>query len=211
MLRTHSSQTVHATKRSNYRFANVLYCIVFCFFLPQELLSTIHEAVLALVELLNMFVVFPGHLPTLAIKEAFYRSASFPRVLCVVDCTHVAIIGPLGEHKSDFGNKVISQPSLMSCCLETEDAWYLLTPHPDLQNRFDVALSTSRVRIEVTFGVIKLRFGCLHSLRVSPNQAYCYHVCYSHIKVDTCSNPEPSSHAANHCFTVPSQKHKIES
>ena len=33
------------------------------------------KVVLALTELLNMFVVFPGHLPTLQIKEAFYKTA----------------------------------------------------------------------------------------------------------------------------------------
>ena len=35
----------------------------------------IHKVVLALTKLLNMFVVFPGHLPTLQIKEAFYKIA----------------------------------------------------------------------------------------------------------------------------------------
>ena len=35
----------------------------------------IRKVVLALTELLNMFVVFPGHLPTMAIKEAFYKIA----------------------------------------------------------------------------------------------------------------------------------------
>ena len=36
---------------------------------------TIRKVVLALNKLLNMFVVFPGHLPTLQIKEAFYKIA----------------------------------------------------------------------------------------------------------------------------------------
>ncbi len=51
----------------------------------------------------------------------------------------------------------------------------LMTPYPDpqtpAQNRFNVALSKCRVRIEMTFGVIKSRFSCLHGLRVSPKRA----------------------------------------
>ncbi len=34
---------------------------------------TIHKVVPVSTELLNMFVVFAGHLPTLTIKEAFYK------------------------------------------------------------------------------------------------------------------------------------------
>lgn len=50
-----------------------------------------------------------------------------------------------------------------------------MTPYPDPQtpaeNRFNVALGRSRVKIEMTFGVIKSRFNCLRGLRVSPDRA----------------------------------------
>lgn len=52
---------------------------------------------------------------------------------------------------------------------------YLMTPYPDpdtpSQSRFNAALSKCRVRIEMTFGVIKSRFNCLRGLRVSPERA----------------------------------------
>lgn len=43
----------------------------------------IRKVVLALTELLNMFVVFPGHLPTLAIEEAFYK---------ITNCSYTSIV-----------------------------------------------------------------------------------------------------------------------
>ncbi|XP_067284070.1 putative nuclease HARBI1 [Pseudorasbora parva] len=52
---------------------------------------------------------------------------------------------------------------------------YLLTPYQEPQtgpqNRFNVALSKTRVRIEMTFGILKARFNCLRRLRVSPERA----------------------------------------
>lgn len=52
---------------------------------------------------------------------------------------------------------------------------FLLTPYPDPQpgpqNRFNVALSKTRVKIEMTFGILKARFNCLRHLRVSPERA----------------------------------------
>lgn len=52
---------------------------------------------------------------------------------------------------------------------------YLLTPYPDPgpgpQTRFNVALAKTRVRIEMTFGVIKARFTCLRGLRMAPDRA----------------------------------------
>ncbi|MBN3298691.1 HARB1 nuclease, partial [Amia calva] len=47
---------------------------------------------------------------------------------------------------------------------------YLMTPYPDPQTReeikYNVAHSNTRVRIEMTFGVIKAHFACLQGLRV---------------------------------------------
>ena len=52
---------------------------------------------------------------------------------------------------------------------------HLMTPYPDPdtppQSRFNVALGKCRVRIEITFGVIKCRFNGLRGLRVRPEHA----------------------------------------
>lgn len=52
---------------------------------------------------------------------------------------------------------------------------FLMTPYPDPgagpQTRFYVALAKTRVRIEMTFGIIKARFNCLRGLRVAPDRA----------------------------------------
>ena len=52
---------------------------------------------------------------------------------------------------------------------------FLMTPYGDPQTpseaRFNRALSTCRVKIEMTFGVLKARFNCLRGLRVKPERA----------------------------------------
>ncbi|XP_029908331.1 putative nuclease HARBI1 [Myripristis murdjan] len=180
----------------------------------------IHKVAGALTELIDAFVVFPGHLPTQCIKEGFYDIAGFPRVLGAIDCTHIPISAHLGENEADFVNRK-SFHSLniqMTCdhqmmvtslvakwpgsvhdsrifresllCQKLEQGQfsgvllgdrgyaclpYLLTPYPDPgagpQMRFNVAHAKTRVRIEMTFGVIKARFTCLRGLRVAPDRA----------------------------------------
>ncbi|XP_061576134.1 putative nuclease HARBI1 [Cololabis saira] len=55
-------------------------------------------------------------------------------------------------------------------CLPT-----LITPYPDpdvgAQTQFNVAHSRTRVKIEMTFGILKERFQCLRRLRVCPDRA----------------------------------------
>ncbi|XP_057689511.1 putative nuclease HARBI1 [Corythoichthys intestinalis] len=65
----------------------------------------IRKVVLALAKLVDAFVVFPGHLTALQIKEGFYAIAGFPRVIGVIDCTHIPISASLGEHEGDFVNR----------------------------------------------------------------------------------------------------------
>ncbi|KAJ4942910.1 hypothetical protein JOQ06_005422 [Pogonophryne albipinna] len=52
---------------------------------------------------------------------------------------------------------------------------FLMTPYPDPgegpQTRFNVAHSRTRVRIEMTFGILKARFTCLRGLRVALERA----------------------------------------
>ena len=51
----------------------------------------------------------------------------------------------------------------------------LLTPYPDPepgpQQRFNVAHCRTRARVEMTIGILKSRFQCLHKLRVTPKRA----------------------------------------
>ncbi|XP_051780670.1 putative nuclease HARBI1, partial [Erpetoichthys calabaricus] len=52
---------------------------------------------------------------------------------------------------------------------------FLMTPFPDPnpgpQTRYNVALSRTRARIEMTFGHLKERFQCLKRLRIAPDRA----------------------------------------
>ncbi|XP_051500407.1 putative nuclease HARBI1 [Myxocyprinus asiaticus] len=66
---------------------------------------TIRRVVLALQRYLNTFIVFPGHLPTEAIKEGFSKIAGFPRVIGAVGCTHIAISAPIKEVQADYINR----------------------------------------------------------------------------------------------------------
>ncbi|MBN3304703.1 HARB1 nuclease, partial [Amia calva] len=102
------------------------------------------KVALALSKLLDGFAVFSGHLSMLKIKEAFY-----------------GIAGRFdGLQLGDRGYP----------CLR-----YLMTPYPDPQTReqikYNMAHSNTRVRIEMTFGVIKARFACLQGLWVCVERA----------------------------------------
>ena len=52
---------------------------------------------------------------------------------------------------------------------------FLMTPYPDPgegpRTSFNVAHAKTRVRIEITFGILKARFTCLRGLRVAPERA----------------------------------------
>ena len=51
---------------------------------------------------------------------------------------------------------------------------FLLTPYTDpqeAQQAYNHAHARTRARIEITFGLLKARFHCLHHLRVSPLRA----------------------------------------
>ncbi|KAJ8346833.1 hypothetical protein SKAU_G00282340 [Synaphobranchus kaupii] len=77
-------------------------------------------------------------------------------VIGAIDCTHIPISAALGEHEGDFVNR----KSFHSINVQTRP-----------ENKYNVALNKTRVRIEMTFGVIKSRFNCLRGLRVSPEWA----------------------------------------
>ncbi|CAJ1061262.1 putative nuclease HARBI1 [Xyrichtys novacula] len=182
--------------------------------------KAIHKMARALSDLLDKFVIFPGHLALHAIKEGFYALAGFRRVMGAIDCTHIPITASLGPNEADYVNRknFHSINTQMTCdhqmmvtsleakwpgsvhdsqifresqlCRKLEQGLfsgvllgdrgyacqpYLLTPYPDPgagpQTLFNVALAKTRVRIEMTFGVIKARFNCLRGLRMAPERA----------------------------------------
>ncbi|KAI2646881.1 hypothetical protein H4Q32_024206 [Labeo rohita] len=212
----------NVTRRSHALTVTQMVCIALRFFASGTYLyaivdaehlgkntvcRTIRKVVLALQGYLNSFIVFPGFLSTLSIKEGFYKIAGFPRVIGAIDCTHVAISTALGDHEADYVNRKsfhslnIQMTCDHECMITSLDAkWpgsvhdsrifrlfdgvlvgdrgyacqrFLLTPYPDPQTRsqnwFNVALSKTRVKVEMTFGILKARFNCLRHL--SPERA----------------------------------------
>ncbi|XP_041671994.1 putative nuclease HARBI1 [Cheilinus undulatus] len=153
--------------------------------------GTIHLAVrrvcLALKSLIHIFITFPGHRRLLYIKEDFYKIAAFPKVIGAVDCTHIRIQRPSGEHEGDYGNrKSFHSISVQMIC----DANCLVS---DLEAKWPESVHDSRVfraspihrtllqdkphifastlDIMSVLHLLKSRFQCLHHLRVSPPNA----------------------------------------
>nr|XP_023659459.1 putative nuclease HARBI1 [Paramormyrops kingsleyae] len=224
----------NSTRRSNALTIEHTVCLALRYFASGQFMYSIGDAehlskntvcravrkvVLALSKLLDAFVVFPGHLSALRNKEGFHAIAGFPRVIGIIDCTHIPISAPLGEHEGDYVNRksihsinvqmtcdhqlmvtsldarwymtlAFSVHSLSKICLNffkghfdgllLGDRGYpclkhLVTPYPDTLTRpqiqFNAAHSLTRVRIEMTFGILKARFTCLKGLRVRPERA----------------------------------------
>ncbi|XP_029963592.1 putative nuclease HARBI1 [Salarias fasciatus] len=181
---------------------------------------TVRRVCLALKSVINIFVTFPGHRRLPYIKEDFYKIAAFPNVIGAVDCTHIGIQRPSGEHEGDYINRksfhrinvqIICDANCLISNLEAKwpgsvhdsrifraspihrtlsqgvlsglllgDKGYacesfLLTPLADpqtpQQQAYNHSHSRTRARIEMTFGLLKSRFQCLHHLRVSPPRA----------------------------------------
>uniref|UniRef100_A0A8C9ZXZ5 Harbinger transposase derived 2 n=1 Tax=Sander lucioperca TaxID=283035 RepID=A0A8C9ZXZ5_SANLU len=214
----YSPHITNVTRRSHALTVPQMVCIALRFFASGTYLyavgdaenlgkntvcRTIRKVVLALQGYINSFIVFPGHLSTMSIKEGFYKIAGFPRVIGAIDCTHVFLSQfhlqmtcdhecmitsldskwPGSVHDSRiFHESMLCQrfeEGLFDGLLVGDRGYacqrFLLTPYPDPQtgpqNRFNVALSKTRVKIEMTFGILKARFNCLRRLRVSPERA----------------------------------------
>uniref|UniRef100_A0A3B3RIH0 Putative nuclease HARBI1 n=1 Tax=Paramormyrops kingsleyae TaxID=1676925 RepID=A0A3B3RIH0_9TELE len=110
----------NSTRRSNALTIEHTVCLALRYFASGQFMYSIgdtehlsknnvcravRKVVLAQSKLLDAFVVFPGHLSALRNKEGFHAIAGFPRVLGIIDCTHIPISAPLGEHEGDYVNR----------------------------------------------------------------------------------------------------------
>uniref|UniRef100_A0A673H0X9 DDE Tnp4 domain-containing protein n=1 Tax=Sinocyclocheilus rhinocerous TaxID=307959 RepID=A0A673H0X9_9TELE len=194
----------NVTRRSHALTVPQMVCIALCFFASGTYLYAVGDAenLGKNMGYINSFIVFPGHLSTMSIKEGFYKIAGK-----IHRTAHAAICTALREHEADYVNRKFfhSLNVQMTCdheymiisldakwpgsvhdsrifresvlCQRFEEGLFdgllvgdrgyacqrfLLTPYPDQwnidpdpqtrpQNRFNVALSKSRVKIEMTF------------------------------------------------------------
>lgn len=66
----------------------------------------IHRVTRAIARLHRRYIILPETPEQLQrTQEKFYRIARFPRVVGALDCTHVAIRSPGGDHAEDFRNR----------------------------------------------------------------------------------------------------------
>uniref|UniRef100_A0A8C1Z473 DDE Tnp4 domain-containing protein n=1 Tax=Cyprinus carpio TaxID=7962 RepID=A0A8C1Z473_CYPCA len=195
----------NVTHRSHALTVPHMVCIALRFFASGTYLYAVNDAenlgkntvcrnirkvVIALQGYINSFIVFPGHLSTMSIKEGFYEIAGkIDRMTCDHECmiTSLDAKWPGSVHDSQiFRESALCQlfeEGLFDGLLVGDRGYacqrFLLTPYPDPQtrpqNRFNVALSKTRVKIEMTFGILKARFNCLRQVRVSPERASILH------------------------------------
>ncbi|KAK6313322.1 hypothetical protein J4Q44_G00166690 [Coregonus suidteri] len=132
---------------------------------------TIRSVCLAIKALADVFISFPGHRRLCDIKEEFYRIAAMLWQNGLAQSMTPESFGPLKSISAY--HKVNS----LVCCWETGGmaaSLFLLTPFTDpqeAQQAYNHAHARTRARVEMTFGLLKARFHCLHKLRVSPVRA----------------------------------------
>nr|CBN82168.1 Putative nuclease HARBI1 [Dicentrarchus labrax] len=99
---------------------------------------TIRRVCLALKSFSNIFITFPGHRRPLYFKEEFYKIAAFPNIIGAVDCTHIRIKRPSGEHEGDY----INRKSFHSINVQISDADCLVS---NLEAKWPGSVHDSRV------------------------------------------------------------------
>uniref|UniRef100_A0A3B3S3R6 DDE Tnp4 domain-containing protein n=1 Tax=Paramormyrops kingsleyae TaxID=1676925 RepID=A0A3B3S3R6_9TELE len=185
----------NSTRRSNALTIEHTVCLALRYFASGQFMYSIGDAehlskntvcravrkvVLALSKLLDAFVVFPGHLSALRNKEGFHAIMTCDHQLMVTSldarqsvfyrfcCTNLRVTVALNFFKGHFDGLLLGDRGYP--CLK-----HLVTPYPDTLTRpqiqFNAAHSLTRVRIEMTFGILKARFTCLKGLRVRPERA----------------------------------------
>ncbi|KAM9845832.1 putative nuclease HARBI1 [Aulostomus maculatus] len=144
----------------------------------------IRKVCLALKRLFTTFVSFPGHKPVRAIKEEFHRIAGFPTVIGCIDGTHVPITAP-SHNEADYVNRKSTHSINVQLLTNVEAKWpgsvhdSRMFCESDLSNRlqrgpqqnFNWAHCRTRAQVEMTIGLLKVRFQCLRYLMVTPERA----------------------------------------
>ncbi|MBN3297648.1 HARB1 nuclease, partial [Amia calva] len=132
-----------------------------------------HRVVLAVTKLLDALVVFPGHLSVLKIKKAFYAITGIPRAIGAINCTHIPIRTPLGEHEEDYvnrksfhSNNVQGFDHIMAC-----DYYLMVT---SLEARWPGSVHDSHIFQETTLGQ-KFEQGCCDGLPLGDRGYPCLH------------------------------------
>ncbi|MBN3295155.1 HARB1 nuclease, partial [Amia calva] len=152
------SYVLNATRRSNAFTGEQTVCLALRYFASGHFVYSIGDAehlgknivcravrkvVLALSKLLDAFVVFPGHLSILKIKEAFYGIAGIPRVIGVIDCTHI----PISSWENMRGIIMLKWHEFL--CQMTCDHHLMVT---SLEARWPGSVHDSRIFWESTLG-----------------------------------------------------------
>uniref|UniRef100_A0A3B4T5V7 Harbinger transposase derived 2 n=1 Tax=Seriola dumerili TaxID=41447 RepID=A0A3B4T5V7_SERDU len=151
----------------------------------------IHKVAHAITELLKAFVVFPEHFShavDIDLCDYFIHEQCRPSYIycCVLNVNrksfhndHYCIVTSIeAKWSGSVHDSWIFRETELSHRLEqsletTLEGYtcqpFLMTPPPDPgpQNRLNVTLTKTRVRIEMTFGLLKARFTCLHGITVA--------------------------------------------
>ncbi|MBN3302713.1 HARB1 nuclease, partial [Amia calva] len=135
------------------------------------------KVVLALTKQLDAFVVFPGHKRGQKIKESFY-ALIFLRAIkrgffSVIDCMHIPIRVPLGEHEGDYVNrKSFHSISVQMTC----DHHLTVT---SLKARWPGSVHDSRIFQESTLGQ-RFEQGCFDGLLLGDRDYPCLRYLMTH-------------------------------
>ncbi|MBN3300842.1 HARB1 nuclease, partial [Amia calva] len=124
--------------------------------------------------------------------------AGFPNVIGCIDGTHIPIKAPPGPNEAEFVNRKSFHSINVQIICDSEQLItnveakcpgsvhdlrifgypclpFLMTPYPEpapgTQMLFNTAHVKTRARVEMTLGIMKSRFHCLHGLRVTPERA----------------------------------------
>ncbi|XP_069077663.1 putative nuclease HARBI1 [Pleurodeles waltl] len=126
--------------------------------MSQPKFSKVLQNVLdALLKLVNSYIRFPPRAELPTVKAVFYNISHIPHVIGAIDWTHIALVPQRANElvyrnqKSDSGYPNLPWLLTLVRQLTTEG-----------ENRYNEVCGWMRRMIEMTFGLLKARFCCLH-------------------------------------------------